>query len=99
MPSHEWKLSTTPMILTMTHAEMYEPRVYMVGGVSVRKWLCGGQGCSLDISFGCFVSFSSLLLYLFFGSRPGINGVGTGCYHFPMEVEFPHPPHLPKGRL
>jgi len=43
-----------------------------------------------------FLFLSSLLL--FFGSRPGTNGVGTGFYHQSMDVEFPHAPDLPKGR-
>jgi len=49
------------------------------------------------ITFGCFLVslFSSSLL---FGSRPGTNGVGTGFYHLPMEVEFPRAPDPPKGR-
>jgi len=50
--------------------------------------------------FLCFLLFSSLLfsLHPFFGSRPGTNGVGTGFYHLPMEVEFPRAPDPPKGR-
>jgi hypothetical protein len=48
------------------------------------------------ITFGCFLVFSSLLL--FFGSWPGTNGVGTGFYHQSMDVEFPRAPDLPKGR-
>jgi len=39
------------------------------------------------ITFGCFLFLSSLLV--FFGSRAGTNGVGTGFYHLPMEVEIP----------
>jgi hypothetical protein len=40
----------------------------------------GGSGNMEDgITFGCFLFLSSLLL--FFGSRPGTNGVGTGFYH------------------
>jgi hypothetical protein len=44
--------------------------------------------------------FSSLLfsIHPFFGSRPGTNGLGTGFYHVPMEVEFPRAPDPPKGR-
>jgi hypothetical protein len=38
--------------------------------------------------------FSSLCI----GFRPGTNGVGTGFYHLPMELEFPRAPNLPKGR-
>jgi len=48
------------------------------------------------ITFGCFLFLSSLLL--FFGSRPGTNGVGTGFYHLLMEAEFPRAPDPPKGR-
>jgi len=40
--------------------------------------------------FSCFSLLSSLLL--FFGSRPGTNGVGTGLYHQPKEVESPSAP-------
>jgi len=36
-------------------------------------------------------------LHLFFGSRPGTNGVGTGFYHLPMKVEFPCALDPPKG--
>ena len=43
-----------------------------------------------------FLFLSSLLL--FFGSRPGTNGVGTGFYHQPMEVEFSRAPDPPNGR-
>jgi hypothetical protein len=68
-----------------------------------RKWVnrvselrTGGK-----LSIGRFLSsVSSLLfsiLYCFFGSRPGTNGVGTGFYHLPMEVEFPRAPDPPKG--
>jgi hypothetical protein len=48
------------------------------------------------MTFGCFLVFSSLLL--FFGSRPGPSGVGTGFYHQSMDVEFPRAPDPPKGR-
>jgi hypothetical protein len=43
-----------------------------------------------------FLFLSSFLL--FFGLWPGTNGVGTGFYHLPMEVEFPRAPDSPKGR-
>ena len=62
----------------------------MVVGEWVRKSRYGD-----GITFGCFL-VSSLLL--FFGSRPGTNGVGMGFYHQPMEVEFPRAPDPPKGR-
>jgi len=63
--------STTLMIPTLTNTEIYGLRVLMVGGVWVRKWRYGGRDHFLDV----FLYLSSLL---FFGSRPGINGVGTG---------------------
>jgi len=71
MPSHERMLSTTLRIQTMTYAEIYELRVWMVGGVRVRKWWCRGYGSCSDVSFCFFVSFSSLL----FSSRciPSLN--------------------------
>ena len=47
------------------------------------------------ITFVCFLFLSSLLL--FFGSRPGTNGVGMGFYHLALEVEFPRAPDPPKG--
>jgi len=47
--------------------------------------------------FLCFLLFSSFL-HVFFGSRPGTNGVGIGFYHLPLEVEFPRAPDPPKGR-
>jgi len=61
MLSHERKLSATLMIPTTTYAEKYELRVWMVGGVWVRKWRCGGYGSSSAVSFCSFDSFSSLL--------------------------------------
>ena len=30
-------------------------------------------------------------------SRAGINGVGTGFYHLPLEVEFTRAPNPPRG--
>jgi len=99
MLSHERKLSATLMIPTTTYAEIYELRVWMVGGVWVRKWRCGGYGSSSAISFCSIVSFSSLFSSsLLIGFRPGTNGVGMGFYHLPMEVEFPRAPDPPKGR-
>jgi hypothetical protein len=56
------------------------------------------ESYQLGVPFFCF--FSSLLfsiLFYFFGSRPGTNGIGTGFYHLPMEVEFPCAPDPPKG--
>jgi hypothetical protein len=50
------------------------------------------DGITLDV----FLFLSSFLL--FFGSRPGTNGVGTGFYHQPKEVEFPRALDPPKGR-
>ena len=45
------------------------------------------------------VSLSLLFSFLlFFGSRPGTNGVGMGFYHLPLEVEFPRAPDPLKGR-
>jgi len=49
-------------------------------------------GSLLDV----FLFLSSLLL--FFGSRPGTNGVGTGFCHLLMDVEFPRAPDPVKGR-
>jgi hypothetical protein len=48
------------------------------------------------ITFGCFLFLSSFLL--FFGSRPGTNGVGMGFYHLPLEVVFSRARDRPKGR-
>jgi hypothetical protein len=58
-------------------------------GLEVEIWRTGSL---LDV----FLFLSSLLL--FFGSRPGTNGVGTGFYHLLLEVEFPRAPDPPKGR-
>jgi len=90
MPSHAWKLSTTLTIPTKTYTEIYGLREWMVGGAWVRKSRYGDV-ITLDV----FLFLSSLL---FFGSRPGTNGVGMGFYHQPMEVEFPRAPDPPKGR-
>jgi len=46
-----------------------------------------------------FLLSSHLISFvLFIGSRPGINGVGTGFFHLLLEVEFPRAPDQPKGR-
>jgi hypothetical protein len=79
------------MIPITTYAEIYEPLGLMVGGVRVQQSRYGDR-IMLDVS----LSFSSLVL--FFVSRPGTNGVGTGCYHFPLQVEFPCGPDPLKGR-
>jgi hypothetical protein len=42
------------------------------------------------ITFGWFLFRSSFLL--FFGFRPGTNGLGMDFYHLPQEVEFPRAP-------
>ena len=89
MPSHERKLSTTLMIPTMTYAEIYELRVWMVGGVWVRKWRCGDYGSSSDVSFCSFVSFSSLLFLLDYGPVQMASAwVFTACqwrWSFPVR--------------
>jgi hypothetical protein len=54
MPRHEGKLSTALMIPTMTNAEIYELQLWMVGGVWVWKWRCGGL-------FLCLLLFASVL--------------------------------------
>jgi hypothetical protein len=46
--------------------------------------------------FDIFLFLSSLLLFV--RSRPGINGVGMGCYQKSMDVELPRAPDLTKGR-
>ena len=49
--------------------------------------------------FWMFLLSSHLISFvLFIGSRPGINGVGTGFFHLLLEVEFPRAPDQPKGR-
>jgi len=63
MLSHERQLSATLMIPTTTYAKIYELRVWMVGGLSVRKWRCGGYGSSSAVSF--VPLFPSLLCCLF----------------------------------
>jgi hypothetical protein len=37
----------------------------------------------------------SMGFYFSYGSRAGINGVGTGFCHLPLEVEFPRAPNPP----
>ena len=59
---------------------------------SAWRWRYGGR--EHFWRFSCF--FSSSLL--FFGSRPGTNGVGMGFYLLPLEVEFPRAPDPLKGR-
>jgi len=65
----------------------------MVVGAWVRL---GSRDMEMGSLLDVFLFLSSLLL--FFGSRPGTNGVGTGFYHQSMDVEFPCAPDLPKGR-
>jgi len=38
------------------------------------------------------MSLLFLIPFSSFGSRPGTNGLGTGFYHLPLEVEFPCAP-------
>jgi len=45
------------------------------------------------LSFLVSLSLSSLLI----GFPPSRNGVGTGFYHLPLEVEFSRAPDQPKG--
>jgi len=83
MPSHERKLSTILMIPTMTYAEIRATGMMVVGA-----WVQFGSGDMEDgITFGCFLVslFPSSLL---FGSRPGTNGVGTGCYHLQITAKW-----------
>jgi hypothetical protein len=49
----------------------------------------------VGITFGCLLFLFSLLLC--FGSWPGTNGIGTGFYQLPMDVEFPRVPDQPKA--
>jgi len=78
MPSHEGKVSTTLTIPKTTYTEIYDLRVWMVGGVWVRKWRYGGRD-----HLWMFLFLSSLLFpsSLHIGSRPSTNGAGTGFYH------------------
>jgi len=48
--------------------------------------MIGLGGVGLDVLMGFYFSY---------GSRAGINGVGTGFYHLPLEVEFPRAPNPP----
>ena len=80
------------MIPTMTYAERYGLREWMVGGVWVQL---GSRDMETGSLLDVFLFLISLLL--FFGSRPGTNGVGMGFYHLPLEVELPHAPDPPKG--
>jgi len=98
MASHERKLSTALIIAKMTYSEINELWVWMVSGVWVWMWWCGGYGSSSDVSFCFFVFFSFLLIYFFSGSLPGTNSVSTGFYHLQMEVEFPRAPDPLKGQ-
>jgi hypothetical protein len=101
MACHERKLSATLMIPTTTYAEIYELWVWMVGEYEFGS---GGAEDMEAVQMFPFVPlfpsllFSSLLSSLLIGFRPGTNGVGTGFYHLPMEVEFPRAPDPPKGR-
>jgi hypothetical protein len=61
MQSHTGMLSITPMNPTITYPEIFKLHVWMVGGVSVRNWRCGGCGICSDVSFCSIVSFYSLL--------------------------------------
>jgi len=48
-------------------------------------------------TFHCTL-FLHFLLFSFDWILARYNGVGTGFYHLPMEVEFPRGPNPPKGR-
>ena len=95
IPSHKRKLSITLMILITTYAEIYELRVWMVGGIWVRKSRYG-DGITLDVS--CF--FSSLLLFLLdFGPVQMASArVFTTYGVSQVEVDFPRALHPPNGR-
>jgi len=93
MPSHERKLSTTLRIPTMTYAEIYELRVWMVIGERVRKLRYGGRDQFWMFSCFSLLFFSSLWIWARYkwrrhGFLPPTNG-----------GEFPCAPDPPKGRL
>jgi len=84
--------SSTLMIPTKTYAEIRATGMMVVGA-----WVqLGSRDMEMGSLLDGFFFLSSLLL--FFGSRPGTNGVGTGFYHQSMDVEFPRVPDPPKGR-
>jgi len=84
--------STTLTISSKTYAEIQATGMMVVGA-----WVqLGSRDMEMGSLLDVFLFLSSFLL--FFGSRPGTNGVGTGFYHQSMVVEFPRAPDPPKGR-
>jgi hypothetical protein len=64
----------------------------MVVGAWGRKLRTWRMGSLLDV----FLILYSL--HLFFGSRPGTNGIATGFYALLMKLELPCAPDVPKDR-
>jgi len=86
--------SSTLMIPTMTYAEIYGLRVWMVGDVWVWKWRYGGQDDFWMVSCFSLLFFSSLNLRpVQMASACDCNTVGVSQ----VEVDFPRGPDLPKG--
>ena len=83
--------STTLTISTKTYA-----RIQATGMMVVGAWVQLG---SRDMEMGSLLDVFLFLasLDLFFGSRPGTNGIGTGFYYQSMDVELPRVTDPPKG--
>jgi hypothetical protein len=78
----------------MTYAERYELRVWMVGGVWVRKWRYGGRD-HFWLFYVSLLSFSSLDLGpVQMASARVFTTFGVNQ----VEVDFPRAPDPPKGR-
>jgi len=87
--------STTLMIPTMTYAEIYGLRVWVVGGVWVWKWRYGGRDDFWMVSCFSLLFFSSLDLG---PVQMASAWVFTTFGVSQVEVDFPRAPDPPKGR-
>jgi len=83
------------MIPTMTYAEIYGLREWMVGGVWVWKWRCGGRDHFWMFSCFSLLFFSSLDLG---PVQMASAWVFTTFGISQVEVDFPRAPDPPKGR-
>jgi len=88
----KWWADALPhwLMPTMTYPKIYKLREWIVGGV----WV---QFRSGDIEHGMTLDASCFSLLLIFRSQTSSNGVGTGFYHLPMEVDYPSAQDPPKG--
>jgi len=83
------------MLPTLTYAEIYELREWMVGGLWVWKWRFGGQGNFWKFSCFSLLVFSSLELG---PVQMASAWVFTTFGVSQVEMDFPRAPDLTNGR-